>query len=197
MDFHCSRGKKHAAACVWLLGAALILLFSPVRAWSWGCEGHQAVAMIAEKHMNRHALERVNQLLRSVPIDPALPLGVQARASIQCPTPPPGPTDIRKPRPETVRGTTLTFPRRTQERRGGILARPRQAALPARPPASDWRCCAATTPTPIRGLMHCALSSILWETFTSLCTVFPTMTWAELCAGRFYGQPACGKKSRG
>ena len=65
-----------------LLGTALILLLSPVRAWPWGCEGHQAVAMIAEKHMTGHALERANKLLQSVPIDPSLPVTAPARGSI-------------------------------------------------------------------------------------------------------------------
>jgi hypothetical protein len=55
-----------------VLGAALILLFSPVQAWPWGCEGHQAVTMIAEKHMNAHALEMANKVLQASPIDPAL-----------------------------------------------------------------------------------------------------------------------------
>lgn len=54
-----------------LWGAAWALLI-PASAWPWGCEGHQAVAMIAEKHMNPHALEMANQLLRSQPIDPTL-----------------------------------------------------------------------------------------------------------------------------
>lgn len=60
-------------AGLWVLGAAFILLLSPARAWSWGCEGHQAVAMIAEKHLNGHAMERANRLLLGVPIDPSLP----------------------------------------------------------------------------------------------------------------------------
>lgn len=50
----------------------MTLLISPVRAWPWGCEGHQAVAMIAEKHLNGHAKERANKLLLGVPIDPSL-----------------------------------------------------------------------------------------------------------------------------
>ena len=111
MDFHCSRGKKHAAACVWLLGAALILLFSPVRAWSWGCEGHQAVAMIAEKHMNRHALERVNQLLRSVPIDPALPRWCSSQGLDPMSDSATWADDIRKPRPETGPWHYIDIPR--------------------------------------------------------------------------------------
>ncbi|MGO8787365.1 MAG: S1/P1 nuclease [Terriglobia bacterium] len=58
--------------CLGVLGAVFVVLLSPVRAWPWGCDGHQAVAMIAEKHMNAHALEMANKLLRREPIDPAL-----------------------------------------------------------------------------------------------------------------------------
>ena len=72
MEFNCSRRLMLGGDHVWVLGAALILMLSPVRAWPWGCEGHQAVAMIAEKHMTAHALEKANKLLQSEPIDPAL-----------------------------------------------------------------------------------------------------------------------------
>lgn len=53
--------------------AGFVLLISPVRAWPWGCEGHQAVAVIAERHMTAHALQMANRLLQSQPIDPTLP----------------------------------------------------------------------------------------------------------------------------
>jgi len=73
MKLKFSVGLMRVASCLWALGGGFILLFYPVRAWSWGCEGHQTVAMIAEKHMNAHALEMANKLLQSQPIDPALP----------------------------------------------------------------------------------------------------------------------------
>jgi len=69
---NCSSRSSGAKACLGVLGAALILLFLPSRAWSWGCEGHQAVAMIAEKHMTPHALEMANKVLQASPIDPTL-----------------------------------------------------------------------------------------------------------------------------
>lgn len=72
MGLNGSGRSTRGVSCFRALGAGLILLFGPTRAWSWGCEGHQAVAMIAEKHMNAHALETANKLLRSQPIDPAL-----------------------------------------------------------------------------------------------------------------------------
>ena len=50
----------------------IFLLLSPAEVWPWGCDGHQAMAMIAERHLNGHAREMANQLLKSAPIDPAL-----------------------------------------------------------------------------------------------------------------------------
>lgn len=67
-----SRSLRGRARLGVLLGA-FIFLSLPGRAWPWRCGGHQAVAMIAEKHMGAHALAMANQLLRSQPIDPTLP----------------------------------------------------------------------------------------------------------------------------
>jgi hypothetical protein len=72
MELNCLCGSVRGGAHLWVLGVAVFLLLSPVRAWPWGCEGHQTVALIAEKHMNAHALEMANNLLQSEPIDPAL-----------------------------------------------------------------------------------------------------------------------------
>jgi hypothetical protein len=53
------------------LSAVLIASYSP-DAHAWGCEGHQLVAVIAEKQLNPRALEMAQQILRDGPIDPAL-----------------------------------------------------------------------------------------------------------------------------
>lgn len=102
----------------WILGAALILLLSPVRAWCWGCEGHQAVAMIAEKHMTAHALEMANKLLQSEPIDPALSrfcasqgLDLMADAATWA-------DDLRSSRPEASPWHYIDIPRDAP--RGGL-----------------------------------------------------------------------------
>jgi hypothetical protein len=111
MEFNSSHGKVRATACFWVFGATLILLASPIRAWSWGCEGHQAVAMIAEKHMTAHALESVNKILQSVPIDPSLPrwcpsagLDLMSDSSTWA-------DDLRKIRPETSDWHYVDIPR--------------------------------------------------------------------------------------
>ncbi|MFZ0959773.1 MAG: S1/P1 nuclease [Terriglobia bacterium] len=94
-----------------VVGAACIFLFSPARAWPWGCEGHQAVAMIAEKHMTARALEMANKLLQSQPIDPALPrycpsqgLDLMADSATWA-------DDLRKVRPEASAWHYIDIPR--------------------------------------------------------------------------------------
>ncbi len=72
MEFNCLGHSRCGRSRLWVLGASFLMLFSPMRALSWGCEGHQAVALIAERHMNAHALEMANKLLQAERIDPAL-----------------------------------------------------------------------------------------------------------------------------
>ena len=47
-----------------------LMLASP--AWGWWCEGHEMVALIAERHLNPNALAAVTALLKSQPVDPSL-----------------------------------------------------------------------------------------------------------------------------
>lgn len=93
--------RKVAAKVPRVLVGAAILLLSPASAWAWGCEAHQAVAILAENHLNRHAREEAYKLLESVPIDPAL----QSRCRAQVPDPivdsASWADDLRKFRPET------------------------------------------------------------------------------------------------
>ncbi|MGH9680669.1 MAG: S1/P1 nuclease, partial [Candidatus Acidiferrales bacterium] len=44
----------------------------PESARAWGCEGHEVVALIAEKRLNPRALAAVNRILKEAPIDPSL-----------------------------------------------------------------------------------------------------------------------------
>ena len=39
---------------------------------AWGCEGHQVIALLAEKHLTPHALATANQILKDNPIDPSM-----------------------------------------------------------------------------------------------------------------------------
>lgn len=74
----------------------------PASAFAWGCEGHQVVALVAEKHLTAHAHAMVEKILAEGPIDPSLNRfckqgGIDAMAD--------GSTwadDIRTQRPETA-----------------------------------------------------------------------------------------------
>ncbi len=57
-------------ACI-LLFIFGFLIATP-SAWAWGCEGHQMIASIAEKHLNARAARMSRQILADSPIDAAL-----------------------------------------------------------------------------------------------------------------------------
>jgi hypothetical protein len=56
--------------CVLLLALGIVALAPST--WAWGCEGHQIVALIAEKHLNPHAAKMSRQILDASAIDAAL-----------------------------------------------------------------------------------------------------------------------------
>jgi hypothetical protein len=58
---------------VFVLSCALAMSFCAVpSARSWGCKGHQTVALIAEKHLTPEARQLAEKLLTENPIDPKL-----------------------------------------------------------------------------------------------------------------------------
>ncbi len=50
----------------------LAIVSLPSEAHAWGCEGHQVIALLAEKHLTPRALEMAKKILADSPIDPAL-----------------------------------------------------------------------------------------------------------------------------
>jgi hypothetical protein len=50
----------------------MIFLCAPSAAWAWGCEGHQVIALLAERNLTPHALVTVKQILHDAPIDSSL-----------------------------------------------------------------------------------------------------------------------------
>lgn len=110
MSCHFFHLRASAPAHLCLL-AALAISCSPQRTWAWGCDGHQAVARIAEKHMSAHALEQANRLLEGAPIDATLPrrcwgrqLDPMADASTWA-------DDVRALKPETSPWHYIDIPR--------------------------------------------------------------------------------------
>ncbi len=55
-----------------LLALSILLLVGCRASYAWGCQGHQTVALIAEKQLTPQALAFVDKLLRQNPIDPQL-----------------------------------------------------------------------------------------------------------------------------
>jgi hypothetical protein len=97
-------------ACVLFFG--LVSLPAPARAW--GCEGHQVVALLAEKHLTPHALAMTKKILADGPIDPSLSRyckegGVDAMADGST-----WPDDIRGIRPEASPWHYIDIPRGTK-----------------------------------------------------------------------------------
>jgi S1/P1 Nuclease len=67
MIFRCLR----AFAMLSLLCGAPMLLAAPP-AMAFGCQAHEIIALIAEKHLSPHASDMVRQILKATPIDPAV-----------------------------------------------------------------------------------------------------------------------------
>ena len=67
---HITRHVRRIAIFVFF--AVAVFLTAPLSTWAWGCEGHQVVALLAEKHLNPRALATVKQILNDGPIDPTL-----------------------------------------------------------------------------------------------------------------------------
>lgn len=60
----------------------MALLPLSMSVWAWGCEGHQAAALIAMRFMDAAALEHANALLRTFPIAPELQRFCREAASL-------------------------------------------------------------------------------------------------------------------
>jgi len=62
----------------WFRPTAIVLLstaplFRPAPLYSWGCQGHVTIALIAEKHLTPEVRARAEKLLAENPVDPQLP----------------------------------------------------------------------------------------------------------------------------
>ena len=55
--------------CLWSVLGAAALFVGPAPAWSWGCEGHETIALVASRQLTPHARKMVSELLHPSPID--------------------------------------------------------------------------------------------------------------------------------
>ena len=94
----------------------LSIVSLPASARAWGCEGHQVIALLAEKHLTPHALATAKQILADSPIDPSLSRfckegGIDAMSDGST-----WPDDIRAQRPETALWHYVDIPLDTTRR---------------------------------------------------------------------------------
>ena len=54
------------------LAAGLVVSAGSSQAQAWGCDGHQAIAIVAERLLGATTLAKVNAVLAASPVDPAL-----------------------------------------------------------------------------------------------------------------------------
>ncbi len=117
LPFSLSLLRRNSLPCQLLRAGifACLLLFAvmslPAPARAWGCEGHQVVALLAEKHLTPHALATAKKILAEGPIDPSLSRyckegGIDAMADAST-----WPDDIRALRPETPPWHYIDIPR--------------------------------------------------------------------------------------
>ena len=97
-----------------LLVFALVSLPAPARAW--GCEGHQVVALLAEKHLTPHALAMAKKILAEGPIDPSLSRYCKEGGTDPLADASTWPDDIRALRPETAPWHYVDIPLGTTRR---------------------------------------------------------------------------------
>jgi hypothetical protein len=112
---------------------ACLLVFAvasmPAPARAWGCEGHQVVALLAEKHLTPHALAMAKKILAEGPIDPSLSRyckegGVDSLADAST-----WPDDIRTLRPETAPWHYVDIPLGTTRRDVEKFCDPRERCV--------------------------------------------------------------------
>ena len=104
--------RAAAFACV----GCLAMMCLPAPAHAWGCEGHQVIALLAEKHLTPHALEMAKKTLAEGPIDPALSRFCKEGAEDPLANASTWPDDIRSQRPESSPWHYVDIPLGTKRR---------------------------------------------------------------------------------
>jgi len=125
-----------------VLGAISIALACAPNVRAWGCQGHRAIAYIAEAHLNRHARAMAMEILAASPIDSSLPRYCQPRVTDPFADASTWADDIRSMRPQTAPWHFIDIPRGAH---GGSLA-------PYCPPAT--RCVVSALQDDIRTLKN-------------------------------------------
>jgi hypothetical protein len=122
-----SRHFGHAAIFASLTMFAA--LCSPTSARAWGCEGHQVIALLAEKHLTPHALEMTKKILADVPIDPSLSRFCKPGSSDPLADASTWPDDMRPLRPETAPWHYVDIPLGTTRREVEKFCDPKESCV--------------------------------------------------------------------
>jgi len=101
----------------------------PVPAHAWGCEGHQVIALLAEKHLNPRALEMAKKILAEGPVDPALNRYCKETAIDAMTDASTWPDDIRSQRPETAPWHYVDIPLGTKRREVEKFCGPKEGCV--------------------------------------------------------------------
>lgn len=121
------RALVRVAATPILLFLAVVSLPAPAHAW--GCEGHQVIALLAEKHLNPRALEMVKKILAEGPVDPALNRYCKETAIDAMTDASTWPDDIRSQRPETGPWHYVDIPLGTKRREVEKFCDPKEGCV--------------------------------------------------------------------
>jgi hypothetical protein len=101
----------------------------PAPAHAWGCEGHQVIALLAEKHLNPRALAMVKKILAEGPIDPALSRYCKEGGADPLADASTWPDDIRGQRPETAPWHYVDIPLGTKRREVEKFCDPKEGCV--------------------------------------------------------------------
>jgi hypothetical protein len=118
---------RRAAILVLFLFAAILSI--PTRTQAWGCEGHQVVALLAEKHLTPHALAMAKQILSESPIDPSLSRYCKEGGSDALADASTWADDIRSIRPEASPWHYIDIPLGTTRREVEKFCDPKQGCV--------------------------------------------------------------------
>jgi hypothetical protein len=121
--------RQYLRAGIFACLLVVLIASLPAPARAWGCEGHQVVALLAEKHLTPHALAMAKKILAEGPIDPNLSRyckegGVDALADAST-----WADDIRAMRPETAPWHYVDIPLGTTRRDVNKFCDPKESCV--------------------------------------------------------------------
>ena len=121
--------RSFLRAGIWACLSLVAVVSLPAPARAWGCEGHQVIALLAEKHLTPHALATAKKILAEGPIDPSLSRfckGGNTDALADAST---WADDIRASRPETAPWHYIDIPLGTTQRNIEKFCDPKESCV--------------------------------------------------------------------